>query len=204
MHLPPLGSVMATVPGLDAFDDTEILAKVHVRPDDILLLSLAGRRLRHADVDFDFCVVAQEKDDRFFRATFPRKQHMRFYTSADRVKESFDYLPGSAIGVNVEYWTLDEMTEMLDAHHRLYAHMRGRARKSSSFAGSRVDFRMLSRVCYARPLHNADAFGPVLARIDRGQVGYTASGATCGTCRSTGARARRRPPWSPSPAPGTA
>lgn len=175
MHIAPLNSVLAPVAALDAYSDVDVLAKLHVRDDDVLLIS--GSLVDGSGTpssDFDFCVIAPEADDRFARDTFPREEHMRFYTHGDRVKESFDYLPASLLGVNAEYWTQTEIRDMLDAHHRLYGYMTQRARKSSSFAASKVDFRMLSRLCYAVPLLNAEIFEEVTSALDVGEVCYTA------------------------------
>lgn len=175
MHLPALDGVIARIPEIDGFADADVLDKIHVREDDILLLS--GSLVDGSGTpssDFDFCVIAPEKDDRFHRDTFPREGHMRFYTSDERVKESFDYLPGGLLGVNAEYWTEAEILAMLDAHHRLYEYMTRRARKSSSFAAFKVDFRMLSRLTYAVPLHNAERFALIAEHVNRDEACYTA------------------------------
>jgi hypothetical protein len=175
VHIAPLDTVLAPVPGLDGFADADVLAKVHFRADDVLLIS--GSLVDGSGTpssDFDFCVIAPEQDDRFIRDTFPRGAHMRFYTHGERVKESFDYLPESLLGVNVEYWTQAEIRDLLDSHRRLYNYMTQRARKSSSFAAYKVDFRMLSRLCYAVPLLNAEVFEEITTELDLGEVCYTA------------------------------
>jgi hypothetical protein len=99
---------------------------------------------------------------------------MRYYTSGDRVKASFDYLPDSLLGVDVEYWTVQEIADMLAAHSRLYAQMTSRARKSSSFASSAVDFRLLSRLTYGVALTNADDFAQLMKALRPGEIAYTA------------------------------
>ncbi|MEU3059877.1 hypothetical protein AB0P12_21000 [Streptomyces subrutilus] len=173
---------LAAVRGMDDFDEEAVLAKIHLVDDDILMLS--GSLVDGSGTpssDFDFCVIARSQDERFHRATFPREQHMRYYTSGDRVKASFDYLPGSLLGVDVEYWTVQEVSALLDAHARLYAQMRTRARKSSGFAASAVDFRVLSRLTYGVPLTNAAAFGELTAGVRPGEVAYTAFRAAVGS-----------------------
>ncbi|MCS0635802.1 hypothetical protein NX801_09010 [Streptomyces sp. LP05-1] len=166
---------LAAVNGLDEFDEAEVLARIHLADGDILLLS--GSLVDGSGTpssDFDFAVIAPEKDERFHRDTFPRADHMRYYTSGDRVRASFDYLPDSLLGVDVEYWTVREISDMLAAHGRLYAHMRSRARKSSSFAASAVDFRLLSRLTYGVPLANAAGFEKLASDIRPGEIAYTA------------------------------
>ncbi|WP_130799759.1 hypothetical protein [Streptomyces otsuchiensis] len=168
-------SHIAAVTGTDDFDEQEVLAHIHLAPDDILLLS--GSLVDGSGTpssDFDFCVLAREKDERFHRATFPRGRHMRYYTSGDRVKASFDYLPGSLLGVDVEYRTVHEVTDMLAAHADLYAYLRTRARKSSAFATSAVDFRLLSRLTYAVPLTGRAAYEEIAGLVRPAEVAYTA------------------------------
>lgn len=166
---------VAAVTGMDDFDEEAVLAKIHLVDDDILMLS--GSLVDGSGTpssDFDFCVIAPSKDERFHRDTFPREQHMRYYTSGDRVKASFDYLPQSLLGVDVEYWTVEEVSGMLASHARLYAYMRTRARKSSGFAASAVDFRVLSRLTYGVPLTNAAAFEELARAVRPGEIAYTA------------------------------
>ncbi|MEU8778384.1 hypothetical protein [Streptomyces sp. NPDC048606] len=166
---------LAAVTGMDDFDEETVLEAIHLADDDILMLS--GSLVDGSGTpssDFDFCVIARSKDDRFHRDTFPRSRHMRYYTSGDRVKASFDYLPHSLLGVDVEYRTRDEVTDMLAAHARLYAHQRSRARKSSAFAHSAVDFRVLSRLSYGVPLTNAAAFEELARGVRPGEIAYTA------------------------------
>ncbi|MFJ9648350.1 hypothetical protein ACWEPM_26000 [Streptomyces sp. NPDC004244] len=173
---------VAAVTGMDDFDEEAVLAKIHLVEDDILVLS--GSLVDGSGTpssDFDFCVLARSKDERFHRDTFPRDQHMRYYTSGDRVKASFDYLPHSLLGVDVEYWTVQEVSAMLAAHDQLYAQMRTRARKSSGFAASAVDFRVLSRLTYAVPLTNATEFEELAARVRPGEIAYTAFRAAVGS-----------------------
>ncbi|SCL20798.1 hypothetical protein GA0074692_0987 [Micromonospora pallida] len=166
---------ITTVEGMDDFDEQAVLSKIHLTDSDILVLS--GSLVDGSGTpssDFDFSLIARQPDDRFHRETFPRDQHMRYYTSGDRVKASFDYLPDSLLGVDVEYWTLDEITEMLAAHTRLYSHLCNRARKSSSFAASSVDFRLLSRLTYGVALTNAGEFAKLREVIRPGELAYTA------------------------------
>lgn len=166
---------VAEVTGMDDFDEEAVLAKIHLVDDDILMLS--GSLVDGSGTpssDFDFCVIARAQDERFHRDTFPRTEHMRYYTSGDRVKASFDYLPHSLLGVDVEYWTVHEVSAMLAAHARLYAYMRTRARKSSGFAASAVDFRVLSRLTYGVALTNPAAFGELAAEVRPGEIAYTA------------------------------
>ncbi|MFF0219912.1 hypothetical protein [Streptomyces vinaceus] len=173
---------VAAVTGMDDFDEEAVLARIHLAADDILLLS--GSLVDGSGTpssDFDFCVIARTRDERFHRDTFPRDRHMRYYTSGDRVKASFDYLPHSLLGVDVEYWTAEEVSAMLAAHDRLYAQMRGRARKSSGFAASAVDFRVLSRLTYAVPLTGAAAFAELAAAVRPGRIAYTAFRAAVGS-----------------------
>ncbi|MER6392497.1 hypothetical protein ABT236_29050 [Streptomyces sp. NPDC001523] len=173
---------IAAVPGMDDFDEEAVLAKIHLADEDILVLS--GSLVDGSGTpssDFDFCVIARSKDERFHRDTFPREQHMRYYTSGDRVKASFDYLPHSLLGVDVEYWTVHEIAAMLASHARLYTQMRNRARKSSGFAASAVDFRILSRLTYGIPLTNAAAFRELAAEVRPGEVAYTAFRAAVGS-----------------------
>ncbi|MGW2031049.1 nucleotidyltransferase domain-containing protein [Streptomyces spinosus] len=173
--MPSFRSHIAPVPGIDDFDEEAVLARIHLVESDVLLLS--GSLVDGSGTpssDFDFCVVAESEDDRFHRGTFPRGAHMRYYTSGDRVKASFDYLPQSLLGVDVEYWTVQEITDMLDAHANLYRYMRTRARKSSGFSASAVDFRLLSRLSYAVPLTNAAAFEKIAEAVRPGEIAYTA------------------------------
>ncbi|MER5868387.1 hypothetical protein [Streptomyces sp. NPDC002044] len=173
---------VAAVTGMDDFDEESVLAKIHLADDDILMLS--GSLVDGSGTpssDFDFCVIARSKDERFHRDTFPREQHMRYYTSGDRVKASFDYLPHSLLGVDVEYWTAEEVSALLASHARLYAQMRTRARKSSGFAASAVDFRLLSRLTYGVPLTNAAAYAELTAAVRPGEVAYTAFRAAVGS-----------------------
>ncbi|MGW6455472.1 hypothetical protein ACWF94_05995 [Streptomyces sp. NPDC055078] len=166
---------IAAVEGMDDFDEEAVLAKIHLVDSDILILS--GSLVDGSGTpssDFDFCVIAQSKDDRFHRDTFPRESHMRYYTSGDRVKASFDYLPCSLLGVDVEYWTVQEISSMLASHAQLYAHTRNRARKSSGFAASAVDFRVLSRLTYGVPLTNAAGFARITGDLRIGEITYTA------------------------------
>ncbi|MFJ2112737.1 MULTISPECIES: hypothetical protein [unclassified Streptomyces] len=168
-------SHISAVTAIDDFDEQDVLARVHLAPDDILLLS--GSLVDGSGTpssDFDFCVLARDKDERFHRDTFPRERHMRYYTSGDRVRASFDYLSRSLLGVDVEYRTVREVTDMLAAHADLYAYLRTRARKSSAFATSAVDFRLLSRLTYGVPLTNAPAFEEVARLVRPGEVAYTA------------------------------
>ncbi|MEV7659651.1 hypothetical protein AB0O39_36525 [Streptomyces anulatus] len=170
-----LHSHIAAVEGMDDFDQEAVLAKVHLAEGDILMVS--GSLVDGSGTpssDFDFSVIAQSKDERFHRDTFPRESHMRYYTSGDRVKASFDYLPHSLLGVDVEYWTVQEISDLLAAHSQLYGHMKTRARKSSSFAASAVDFRLLSRLTYGVPLTNAAGFEKITAEIRPGEIAYTA------------------------------
>ncbi|MCD9195199.1 hypothetical protein [Streptomyces albireticuli] len=166
---------ISPVDGMDDFDEEAVLARIHLVEGDILILS--GSLVDGSGTpssDFDFSVIAQSKDERFHRDTFPRESHMRYYTSGDRVKASFDYLPHSLLGVDVEYWTVQEISDMLAAHARLYAQLRGRARKSSGFASSAVDFRLLSRLTYGVPLTNAAGFEKLAGEVRPGEVAYTA------------------------------
>ncbi|PRY37504.1 nucleotidyltransferase domain-containing protein [Umezawaea tangerina] len=163
------------IPGVGDFDEDAVLAKVHLAEGDVLVLS--GSLVDGSGTpssDFDFCVIVDEADERFHRETFPRTEHMRFYTSGDRVKASFDYLPDSLLGVDAEYRTADEIRDMLAAHRKLYRHLTTRARKSSGFASSAVDFRLLSRLTYGVPLLNAGAFAEITADLVPGEVCYTA------------------------------
>ncbi|MEU5401393.1 hypothetical protein ABZ348_19120 [Streptomyces sp. NPDC005963] len=160
---------------MDAFDEEAVRAKIHLVDGDVLMLS--GSLVDGSGTpssDFDFSVFAPTKDHRFHRDTFPREGHMRYYTSGDRVKASFDYLPHSLLGVDVEYWTVEEISHMLAAHAQLYDHMRSRARKSSSFAASSVDFRLLSRLTYGVPLTNAPEFERITTDLRPGELAYTA------------------------------
>ncbi|WP_455410018.1 hypothetical protein [Streptomyces hiroshimensis] len=166
---------LSAVSGMDDFDEEAVLAKIHLVDGDILMLS--GSLVDGSGTpssDFDFCVMAQSKDGRFHRDTFPRESHMRYYTSGDRVKASFDYLPHSLLGVDVEYWTVQEISDMLAAHAQLYAQLKGRARKSSGFAASAVDFRLLSRLTYGVPLTNPAGFEKIASEVRPGEVAYTA------------------------------
>lgn len=161
--------------GMDEFDENAVLAKAHLVDSDVLMLS--GSLVDGSGTpssDFDFCVIAEQADGRFRRETFPRAEHMRYYTSGDRVKASFDYLPDSLLGVDVEYWTAQGVKDMLAAHRDLYRHMASRARKSSSFASSAVDFRLLSRLTYGVPLTNPEAYEEITADLVPGEVCYTA------------------------------
>jgi len=99
---------------------------------------------------------------------------MRYYTYGERVKESFDYLPDSLLGVNAEYWTQAEVRDLLAAHHRLYEYMVQRARKSSAFGATKVDFRILSRLTYAVPLVGTETFAALTEDLHIGEVCYTA------------------------------
>jgi hypothetical protein len=173
---------LSSVSGMDEFDEAEIFGKIHLIDTDILMLS--GSLIDGSGTpssDFDFCVIAREQDDRFHRETFPRDRHMRFYTSGDRVRASFDYLPHSLLGVDVEYWTASEIIDMLDAHSRLYQHMISRARKSSSFGSSGVDFRLLSRLTYGVPLQNADELEKIRSNVHPDEVAFTAFGTAIGS-----------------------
>ncbi|MFG2616530.1 hypothetical protein ACGFXC_02830 [Streptomyces sp. NPDC048507] len=175
MVLPSFRTHISAVHGMDGFDEAEVLEKIHLTDADVLMLS--GSLVDGSGTpssDFDFSVIAPARDERFHRDTFPRDQHMRYYTSGDRVRASFDYLPHSLLGVDVEYWTAPEITDMLAAHGRLYAHLRGRARKSSAFAASAVDFRLLSRLTYGVPLTNPAAYEEITAGLRPGEVCYTA------------------------------
>lgn len=175
MVLPSFRTHLSAVHGMDDFDEAEVLEKIHLADGDVLMLS--GSLVDGSGTpssDFDFSVIAPAKDDRFHRDTFPRERHMRYYTSGDRVKASFDYLPHSLLGVDVEYWTAPEISAMLAAHAQLYAHMRERARKSSSFAASAVDFRLMSRLTYGVPLTNQAAFEKITAGLRPGELCYTA------------------------------
>lgn len=163
------------VRGMDRFDAETVLGKIHIADDDIVLLSgsLADGSGTPSS-DFDFYVIARQADDRFDRATFPASEHMRFYTSGSRVKESFDYLPGTLLGVGCEYWTVAEVAQMIEAHGRLYAHLAYRARKASSFAESPVDFRLLSRLSYGVPLQNAEEYRQLTAGLRPTELAFTA------------------------------
>ncbi|MEU0991586.1 hypothetical protein [Streptomyces sp. NPDC005953] len=166
---------ISAVSGMDEFDEEAVRAKIHLVDGDVLMLS--GSLVDGSGTpssDFDFSVFAPTRDERFHRDTFPREGHMRYYTSGDRVKASFDYLPHSLLGVDVEYWTVQEITHMLTAHAQLYEHMRSRARKSSSFAASAVDFRLLSRLTYGVPLTNVPEFERITAGLRPGELAYTA------------------------------
>ncbi|GAB2640140.1 hypothetical protein [Nocardia goodfellowii] len=166
---------LANIQDMDEFDEDAVLAKIHLVDGDILMLS--GSLVDGSGTpssDFDFCVIAQSEDERFHRDTFPRENHMRYYTSGDRVKASFDYLPDSLLGVDVEYWTVQGISDMLAAHRRLYNHLTSRARKSSSFASSAVDFRLLSRLTYGVPLTSATEFQTLRNGVMAGEVAYTA------------------------------
>lgn len=168
-------SHISAIAGIDEFDEEAVLQRIHLIDSDILMLS--GSLVDGSGTpssDFDFSVIAQAKDERFHRATFPREGHMRYYTSGDRVKASFDYLPQSLLGVDVEYWTVQEISDMLTAHAQLYAHTATRARKSSSFAASSVDFRLLSRLTYGVPLTNAAQFEKITDELRPGEISYTA------------------------------
>ncbi len=170
-----LAGHVAAVRGMDGFDEGAVFEKVHLVDADILLLS--GSLVDGSGTpssDFDFYVIARETDERFNRATFPRQAHMRYYTSGSRVKESFDYLPGTLLGVGCEYWTAAEVAQMIEAHSLLYTHMAGRARKSSSFAASPVDFRLLSRLTYGVPLRNAEKFRQLTADLRPMELAFTA------------------------------
>ncbi|MGW0521482.1 nucleotidyltransferase domain-containing protein [Crossiella sp. NPDC003009] len=166
---------VSVVPGMDEFDEQAISEKIHLVDSDILVLggSLVDGSGTPSS-DFDFCVIAREADGRFHRDTFPKEAHMRFYTSGDRVKASFDYLPESLLGVDVEYWTVAQIEHMLDSHDKLYDHMVNRARKSSSFAAASVDFRLMSRLSYGVALQNAEEFERIRAGIHRDQLAFTA------------------------------
>lgn len=167
---------------MDDFDEAAVLGMIHLVETDILMLS--GSLVDGSGTpssDFDFCVIAREKDDRFHRATFPRKSHMRYYTSRDRVKASFDYLPGTLLGVDVEYWTEGEILDMLEAHSQLYRHMISRARKSSNFAVSSIDFRLLSRLTYGVPLQNASAFEKIKDNVHTHEIAVSAFGTAVGS-----------------------
>ncbi|MET7641175.1 hypothetical protein [Streptomyces sp. NPDC005438] len=160
---------------MDDFDEAAVLAQIHLVDSDVLMLS--GSLVDGSGTpssDFDFSVIARSRDDRFHRDTFPRERHMRYYTSGDRVRASFDYLPDSLLGVDVEYWTADEVVDMIANHSRLYRQLRARARKSSSFAASSVDFRLLSRLTYGVPLTNAPDFGKITEALRPEEVAYTA------------------------------
>ncbi|WP_405160852.1 hypothetical protein OG203_31370 [Nocardia sp. NBC_01499] len=173
--MPSFRRHIADIRGMDDFDEDAVLAKTHLVDGDILMLS--GSLVDGSGTpssDFDFCVIAQSEDERFDRATFPREDHMRYYTSGDRVKASFDYLPDSLLGVDVEYWTVQSISDMLAAHRRLYGHMTSRARKSSSFASSAVDFRLLSRLTYGVALTNDAEFRRITSDLVSGEVAYTA------------------------------
>jgi hypothetical protein len=168
-------SHISAITGLDDFDEAAVLEKIHLADGDILMLS--GSLVDGSGTpssDFDFSVFAAAPDGRFHRCTFPRDRHMRYYTSGDRVRASFDYLPDSLLGVDVEYWTVPEITAMLAAHSELYRHMRGRARKSSAFAASAVDFRLLSRLGYGVALTNPGGFAALTAGLRPGELAYTA------------------------------
>ncbi len=166
---------VTVVKGMDEFDEAAVLEKIHLADDDILMLS--GSLVDGSGTpssDFDFSVIAREKDERFDRRSFPRDRHMRYYTSGDRVRASFDYLPSSLLGVDVEYWTVQEITDMLAAHAELYTHLSTRARKSSSFAASAVDFRLLSRITYGVALTHAGDFKRLRQHVRPGEICYTA------------------------------
>ncbi|MFI9382477.1 hypothetical protein [Kutzneria sp. NPDC052558] len=167
--------IASGIRGMEEFDENAVLAKAHLVDSDVLMLS--GSLVDGSGTpssDFDFCVIAEQPDERFHRETFPRAEHMRYYTSGDRVKASFDYLPDSLLGVDVEYWTAQAVKDMLAAHHILYQRMTRRARKSSSFASSAVDFRLLSRLTYGVPLTNPEAYEEITAELAPGEVCYTA------------------------------
>ncbi|MFC7308236.1 hypothetical protein ACFQVC_28950 [Streptomyces monticola] len=160
---------------MDEFDEEAVLGKIHLVDSDILMLS--GSLVDGSGTpssDFDFSVIAKSKDTRFHRDTFPREAHMRYYTSGERVKASFDYLPGTLLGVDVEYWTVEEISRMLASHAQLYSHLTRRARKSSSFAASSVDFRLLSRLTYGVPLANAAEFEKLTEELRPAEIAYTA------------------------------
>lgn len=166
---------IAAVLGMDEFDEDAVLEKVHLVDSDILMLT--GSLVDGSGTpssDFDFYVIARTADERFHRETFPRESHMRYYTSGNRVRESFDYLPATLLGVGVEYWTVQETTEMLDAHTHLYQHMTRRARKASSFARSGIDFRFLSRLTYGLPLQNVGEFNKLTMNLRPNEVAFTA------------------------------
>ncbi|MFE7741638.1 hypothetical protein [Nocardia sp. NPDC057455] len=166
---------LADIKGMDDFDEESVLAKIHLVEGDILMLS--GSLVDGSGTpssDFDFCVIARSEDERFHRDTFPRESHMRYYTSGDRVKASFDYLPDSLLGVDVEYWTAEAISQMIAAHRSLYRHMAGRARKSSGFAPSVVDFRLMSRLTYGVALTNSSDFQRITSDLVPGEIAYTA------------------------------
>jgi hypothetical protein len=167
-------SHVAPVRGLDPIPEDAVWRKIHLRDTDTLVLSgslVDGSGTPSSDLDF--CVIAEEADDRFDRQTFPRHEHMRYYTSGSRVKGSFDYLPDSLLGVDVEYRTIAEVLAMLDAHDSLYAHLRSRARKSSSFASTPIDFRLISRLTYGVVLQDR-GFEAVRKRVNAQEIAFTA------------------------------
>lgn len=166
---------ISNVLGVGDFDPRAITEKIHLRPTDILLLS--GSLVEGTGTptsDFDFCIVSDEPDDRFRSGTFPHCAHMRFYTSGERVTASFDYLRDSLLGVDVEYRTGAEIREAIERHRTLYEHLRQRARKSSSFGSTGVDYRLLSRLSYAVPLQNAEKFAQLTADLNVEQICYAA------------------------------
>jgi hypothetical protein len=167
-------SHLALVKGLDTFSEHAVWEKIHLRDTDSLLLS--GSLVDGSGTptsDLDFCVIALESDDRFDRETFPRHAHMRYYTSGNKVKASFDYQPDILLGVDVEYKTSAEIHAMLDAHDSLYAHMQSRARKSSSYTKSSIDFRLLSRLTYGVVIQDFE-FDSIRIRVKADEVAFTA------------------------------
>lgn len=171
----PMRDHISAIRGMDEFDESAVFDKIHLIESDILMLS--GSLVDGSGTptsDFDFCVIAQTADARFRRETFPKDGHMRYYTNAERVKASFDYLPFSLLGVDVEYWTVQEISDMLRNHKLLYDHMLSRARKSSSFAASSVDFRVLSRLTYGVPLQNPQEFEKLASQVRPLEIAFTA------------------------------
>jgi hypothetical protein len=167
-------SHLAPVHGLDPVPEDAVWRKIHLRDTDSLVLSgslIDGSGTPSSDLDF--CVIAEEADDRFHRETFPRHEHMRYYTSGSRVKGSFDYLPDSLMGVDVEYHTVAEILSMLDAHDGLFAHMRSRARKASSYTAVPIDFRLISRLTYGVVLQDR-GFEVIRTRVNAQEIAFTA------------------------------
>lgn len=155
------------------FRDVDVFKRILLKEADILVLS--GSLIEGFGTptsDFDFCVIAQAEDERFHRESFDKDRNLRFYTSGDRVKASFDYLEGCKLGVDVEYRTLAEIEGMINRLDEFYHYLYRRARKYSSFAPTGIDFRLLARLTYAEPMQNEGAFKRIRERLNIDKICY--------------------------------
>jgi len=146
-----------------------LLERAHITANDIVLI--AGTLIEGIGTpcsDFDVYII---KEARIRPDELPPNCSHRYMTNNGEVVVTYETLPETNIGVDIEYKTTSELKNAIKDVSQLYNYLRQRAK----FSGTKGDHeQLIYRAFHAIPVQNADAFRSLIGNLKAHEVCFNA------------------------------